>query len=149
MRTRNESIQFRVPASAKHVCMVRKAIRSVAVSLGFPPDTAEDIEVSVAEALANAIEHGSPEQGDNDVVATCTIEDHALVIDVRDEGSGFVPPKTPGSALWAEGGRGLQLIYELMDDVKVRRTRKGARIRMVKEKQPILDRRPQTTDQRL
>lgn len=134
MQHQSETIQFCIPADTKHVAMVRRAIGSVAISLGFPKDKCDDIELSVSEALANAIEHGSPDRTVNSVTAVCKITEDALVISVRDEGGGFAPPGGWESGLWNEHGRGLRLIYTLMDNVKINRTRKGGSIRMVKKK---------------
>lgn len=131
-----EIIQFRIPSDPKYVAMVRRAVQSIARSLGFSEAVAWDIELSVAEALANAVEHGSPEHGRNAVIVVCRVEEDKLTVDVRDEGPGFEPLGSPKQfESMHERGRGLRLIYRLMDRVNVRRTRKGSRIRMVKQKQ--------------
>ncbi len=114
--------------------MVRRAVRTIAVSLGFPEETVWDIEVSVAEALANAVEHGSPDRHEDNVVVACKFDDHKLTIDVRDEGPGFdLPCSEAKDASWNERGRGLRMIYELMDNVKVSRSKCGWKLRMVKQ----------------
>jgi len=130
-----ETVQFRIPGDKKYVLMVRKAVNCIARNLGFSEEMAADIELSASEAISNAVEHGSPEHGGNAVVVTCRIDAHALTIDVRDEGPGFEPNLggPDGDQSLTERGRGLQLIYHLMDSVKVSRTRKGSRVRMVKQ----------------
>ena len=133
--SQGETIQFRIPGDPKYVSPIRRAIRSIARSLGFPEEFAQDIEMSVAEALANAVEHGSPGHKRNAVVITCKVGEDSLTIDVRDEGPGFEPLGVGEACnLLEEQGRGLRMIYQLMDRVKVRRTPKGSRIRMVKSK---------------
>jgi serine/threonine-protein kinase RsbW len=115
--------------------MVRRAIHSIATNLGFSEEVAEDIELSVDEALVNAIEHGSPEKGKNNVIVACKVSENKLTIDVCDEGPGFDSTSffSPSNPL-DERGRGLTLIYNLMDNVELSSTRRGARIRMVKAK---------------
>lgn len=135
MENRRETIQFRIPADPKHIAMVRRAIKSVACSLDFPESVADDIELSVAEALANAVKHGSS-GSDNVVTAICRVTEDQLVIDVLDHGPGFERESTNTNGLWAENGRGLRLIYHLMDKVRISKTCKGAKIRMTKAKQP-------------
>lgn len=130
-----ETIQFRIPSNPRYAPTVRRAIRSIATNLAFPDETIDDIELSVGEALVNAIEHGSPEQNRNTIVVTCRISQDKLTIDVRDEGPGFdALAYQPSSELLDERGRGLTLIYNLMDNVRLSSTPKGARIRMVKTK---------------
>ena len=131
----DETIRFRIPSDPKYVSMIRRAVQSIARSLGFPDDLALDIEISVAEALANAVEHGSPERNGNAVVIVCRVEADKLTIDVRDEGSGFEEGNLDTLCEpFSEHGRGLRMIYRLMDKVNICRTPKGSRIRMVKKK---------------
>jgi len=137
-KTQAETIHFRIPSDPMYVPTLRRAILSLAKSLDFPQQTAEDIHVSVAEAITNAVEHGSPGQKADGVVVDCRVADGSLTIDVYDEGTGFdMPDSGVFEASLDEHGRGLRLIYNLMDNVKVRRTSKGAHIRMVKKK-PIV-----------
>lgn len=130
-------IQFRIPSDPKYVSMVRRAVQSIARSLGFSEEVAGNIELSVAEALTNAVEHGSPRSKGSAVAIVCRIDEDKLTIDVRDQGPGFEMPglREPWESL-DERGRGLRLIYHLMDTVRVRHTPRGSRIRMVKAKQP-------------
>ncbi|MCL6519722.1 MAG: ATP-binding protein [Armatimonadetes bacterium] len=133
--SRNRSVLFRIPSDVRYVPMARKGIAAIAESMGFPVEAVKDIELSVSEAVANAVSHGSPRQVDNAVVIICEVTDDALTIDIRDEGPGFQPDsclKNAGSL--QESGRGLTLIYSLMDYVQVAKTRKGSSVRMVKKK---------------
>jgi serine/threonine-protein kinase RsbW len=135
--SRGDTFQFRIPGDPKYVSMVRRAVRTIAIDLGFPEDVIWQIEVSVAEALANAVEHGSPDHNQDNVVIACVFDDGQLTIDVRDEGPGFALPSSEEiEASLDERGRGLRMIYELMDNVKVSRGRHGSRLRMVKSVQP-------------
>ena len=129
--SRREVVQFRIPGDTKYVSMVRRGMASIACSLGLDHDSIADIELSVSEAIANAIEHGCPDRTSNLVLVSCTVDTDKLIIDVRDEGPGFEPgPRDPSLA--EERGRGLKLIYLLMDKVEVSKTRRGAKLRMVK-----------------
>ena len=135
--SQGETIRFSIPADPKYAVMVRRAVRTVASRLGFPDDMAADIEISVAEAVSNAIEHGSPDHSANAVAIVCRFEGDKLTIDVRDEGSGFVLAgfQAPRRSL-AERGRGLKLIYRLVDRVRICRTVHGSKLRMVIRKPP-------------
>lgn len=135
--SRGDTFQFRIPGDPKYVSMVRRAVRTIAIDLGFPENMVWEIEVSVAEALANAVEHGSPDRNEDNIMVACKFEGGRLTIDVRDEGPGFDMPCVPEVPTCTnERGRGLRLIYELMDNVKVMRNSRGWRLRMVKDVQP-------------
>ncbi len=85
-----------------------------------------DIEVAVNEALANAVEHGCCHDSSKrvEIVVECDPEAGMLIV-VRDPGSGFEPADVPspvvGEQLYADHGRGIYLINQLMDEVRYER----------------------------
>lgn len=93
------------------------------------------IHVALSEALANAVVHGA--HSDPSKKIECEIscdKKRGVVIIVRDPGNGFDPAAVPnpvkGDHLFAQHGRGIYLINQLMDEVKFMRN--GSEIRMVK-----------------
>jgi serine/threonine-protein kinase RsbW len=93
------------------------------------------IELSLQEALANAVVHGAKE--DPSKVVECLVacdEERGILIIVRDPGEGFdpgaIPSCTVGENLYSSHGRGIFLINQLMDEVKFRKN--GTEIHMVK-----------------
>ena len=99
-------------------------------------DGKEDaIELSLQEALANAVVHGAKE--DPSKIVECLVacdEQRGILIIVRDPGPGFdpnaIPSCTMGENLYSNHGRGIFLINQLMDEVKFRKN--GTEIHMVK-----------------
>lgn len=99
-------------------------------------DGKEDaIELSLQEALANAVIHGAKE--DPTKVVECLVacdEQRGVLIIVRDPGNGFdpgtIPSCTMGENVYSNHGRGIFLINQLMDEVKF--LRNGTEIHMVK-----------------
>jgi serine/threonine-protein kinase RsbW len=99
-------------------------------------DGKEDaIELSLQEALANAVVHGAKE--DPSKVVECLVacdEERGILIIVRDPGEGFdpaaIPTCTVGENLYSNHGRGIFLINQLMDEVQFRKN--GTEIHMVK-----------------
>jgi serine/threonine-protein kinase RsbW len=94
-----------------------------------------EVETALREALANAVLHGC--QGNPDChVQVCVACDatRGILIVVRDPGSGFDPEALPspilGQQVFAEHGRGIFLINQMMD--KVRFERGGTEIHMLK-----------------
>ena len=132
-QARDEVIHIKIPSNPLYVSTVRRTVGSISRNLGFPDEVIEDIELSVAEAVSNAVEHGSPSNHDSTITVAFKISSEHLTIDVRDEGPGFNLPtgETVDDNL-NERGRGLRLIYKLMDNVRVCNTVKGSRISMKK-----------------
>jgi serine/threonine-protein kinase RsbW len=82
-----------------------------------------ELEISLREALANAIIHGCG--NDRSKHVQCTVacdEGRGLLIVIRDPGEGFDPAKVAsplmGQNIYSDHGRGVYLINELVDKVK-------------------------------
>jgi serine/threonine-protein kinase RsbW len=95
----------------------------------------DDIELALAEALANAVEHGA--KSDPTQIVECDVacdESRGMLIVVRDPGAGFDPGTIPsplrGENVYSNRGRGIYLINQLMDEVKY--FKNGTEIHMVK-----------------
>jgi len=113
------------------VAQVMESVRSMKCA-----DGKEDaIELSLQEALANAVVHGAKE--DPSKVIECLVacdEQRGILIIVRDPGPGFDPKAIPactiGENLYSNHGRGIFLITQLMDEVQFHKN--GTEIHMVK-----------------
>ena len=93
------------------------------------------IELALSEALANAVIHGA--KGDPRKIVECDVacdETRGMLIVVRDPGSGFDPASIPsplvGENIYANHGRGIFLINQLMDEVQFKN--RGKEIHMFK-----------------
>jgi serine/threonine-protein kinase RsbW len=115
-----------VPGSIDVIPSVVEQIMVVVREMGCAAGKEFDIEVAVNEALANAVEHGCGHDSSQqvEVLVECDPE-HGMLIVVRDPGSGFDPAKVPspvvGERLYADHGRGIYLINQLMDEVRYER----------------------------
>lgn len=110
-------------------------------SIGLDDEAVHWVGVAVRECVINAIKHGN--QGDAAkhvfVEFETTVRDHVpeLAIRVRDQGRGFNPatltnPLDPENLLKA-GGRGIFLIRNFMDDVRLQPAPEGGmEVRMLK-----------------
>ncbi len=90
---------------------------------GCGGDDLDKIELALREALANAILHGNRNNPEKAVrICVALQEDCAMLIVVKDAGSGFDPSQLPnpvvGQNLLAGHGRGIFLINQLMDEVR-------------------------------
>ena len=121
-----------------HPSNVQYARETVRAALHDLPDQGEIdlIELAIGEACANAVEHGSPLGERNEFLLRCSIGDETrLVFEVEDEGAEFALTDLTLSRipdLDSEGGRGLFLINQIMDQVAIRRTAQGLNVRMTK-----------------
>ena len=113
------------------VQQVMQAVREMKCANGKE----DAIELSLQEALANAVVHGAKE--DPSKVVECLVacdEERGILIIVRDPGPGFdpgvIPSCTIGDNLYSNHGRGIFLINQLMDEVKFHKN--GTEIHMVK-----------------
>lgn len=91
-----------------------------------------DIVSATHEACINSIVH-NPDCGEM-VNVTCRISKNSVVIEVADKGKGLenvtLPPRKPSPTALA--GRGLFMIYSLMDNVEAVSGGKGTLLRMKK-----------------
>jgi serine/threonine-protein kinase RsbW len=119
-------VDLTLPADVNAISPVVQEIMATINEMGCAAGREFEIELSLREALANAIEHG----GGNDrskQVQCCVACDKArgMLIVVRDPGPGFDPAKLPspvlGQNLFSTGGRGIYLINQLMDEVRFER----------------------------
>lgn len=97
------------------------------------------IELSLAEALVNAVVHGAKSDPSKQIECDVACDERrGMLIVVRDPGKGFNPSAIPspvlGENIYSTHGRGIFLINQLMDDVKFHKN--GAEIRMIKRLQP-------------
>lgn len=90
--------------------------------------------VVTTEAVNNSIIHGNRRDPEKKITIICEINRHVLIVHVEDEGPGVDPEKLPNPLseenLLRENGRGVFLMRSLMDDVKFKRTSKGASVIM-------------------
>lgn len=136
-RQQSSSTQFEVtlPADVTAISPVVAWVMRLVGEFEFAAGKEFEIEMALREALANAILHGCKSDPAKKVDCTVTANrEHGIQIVVRDPGNGFdpsaIPSPTEGSNLYSEHGRGILLINQLMDEVKLERN--GTVIRMRK-----------------
>jgi serine/threonine-protein kinase RsbW len=116
----------------------------LARGVGLDEDSLHWVSVAIRESVINAIKHGNKSDTNKHVFVEFESAADAvpeLVIRVRDQGDGFDPetvanPLDPENLL-KSSGRGIFLIRNFMDDVRLQRAPEGGmEIRMVKRVQP-------------
>ena len=128
-------VQKEFPGQVEAIPPVVEQIMEVIRQQGCAEQSEFEIEVSLYEALANAVEHGCGHDPEKkvEVVVACE-EPRGMIIVVRDPGPGFDPESVPspivGENIYADGGRGIFLINQLMDEVRYEKN--GTEIWMIK-----------------
>ena len=106
-----------LPREQVSIPVVRHICRDALHEVGVDHDCAADIEVALAEACTNVLEHSGPGE---EYEVHVTVDHRSCVIRVVDAGAGFDSESLPGEAGYdpsAEGGRGIALMRALVDRV--------------------------------
>ncbi len=106
-----------IPADVSVLAGVREAVCDLVAPLDFGESALFDIKVALGEALANAVRHGSADDGDAAVRLDVTGYADRVVIDVTDSGAGFDGDHVCSDDVYAVGGRGIMFMRALMDQV--------------------------------
>jgi serine/threonine-protein kinase RsbW len=130
-------ITLTVPGDVRVLALVRRAVESVAQLAGLSKKAAYESVLAVSEACANVIEHGYDSQPGHSLSVACRPTEQGLEVRIRDQGKPFdlsAVPHLPPDAL-REGGRGVFLIRQLMDEVSSSSDAAGNELRLFKRRQ--------------
>lgn len=127
-----------IGGSSENLAEVRQFVKSIADECGFSERATFDLQVAVGEAVANAVEHGSPFGPESCINVDLTCDGKTLVVQVKDEGRFKKRMPSPDGMNFR--GRGIPIMLSLMDRVTVDETPTGTcvilskRISKAKEK---------------
>ncbi|HXW93568.1 MAG TPA: ATP-binding protein [Terriglobales bacterium] len=130
-----ELLDLRIPGDAEAISRVTDRVSATLSELEIPEEKRLDIALAVQEALANAVVHGC--KNDSSKQVRCRLQRDPrgrVLIIITDPGPGFSlehrsDPKSPAN-MYADHGRGVYLICQLMDEVHFEKG--GREIRMWK-----------------
>jgi serine/threonine-protein kinase RsbW len=127
---------LRIPSRLESLADVDAAVETIARDLGFGESACADLGICVTEAAGNAIVHAHHQREDLSVEIRFEKLADALVVVVRDHGSGFesaeISDPTLPENLLKLNGRGLHLIRALMDKFEIQRLPDGMQMVMTK-----------------
>jgi len=130
------SVKLVISSETRLVDLVHAAAEQMAGLAGFDADEALNVGLAVREAVINAIVHGNKEDPGLKVNVTLVAGEQGIEAVIRDHGNGFDPDRTPDPTdrtnLLNTSGRGLLLIRAFVDEVEVRRKRRGTEIKLIK-----------------
>jgi serine/threonine-protein kinase RsbW len=115
-------LRFRMPSLRRAITPAIQQILKAVEPAGFSTGQREDLEVALAEALANAVVHGNQLRPGILVSVTVEVEPRrGATVTVKDSGAGFVSDTLPSplepEKLMEPRGRGVFLMRRLMDGV--------------------------------
>ena len=130
-------LNLTLPADPTAVPRIVDGVAAVLHEKGWAEEDMAAVELSLQEALANAIRHGCRNDPTQQVQCCVTVDTSGeIVVVVRDPGTGFDPATLPdplaSENLFKAGGRGVFLINALMDRVEY--TDEGREVQMRKRK---------------
>lgn len=126
-----EERELTIPAELGMLSQAREWAVAAAADFGFDEKERFEVRLATSEAVTNAIVHGS--DGDGGVVELEVSEESgALIFEVRDDGTAAAV-RAPARRL-EEGGRGLELVALVMDEVELQRRGDGSVLRFAKRR---------------
>ncbi len=111
-------IDLKIPCRSEFALIARIQAEALARRCNCGEEEVQDIKCAVGEAVDNAIEHGCTTSG---IDLYYHLDREHLVMEIQDYGPGFDPEglgEEPPEPM-EEGGRGIFLMRQLMDDVKI------------------------------
>lgn len=125
---------FRVPASLSSLAFVRGAVALVIDREFWNGDSAGRMLLAASEAVSNAIEHGSPADGGGEVEVRIAITQAGATLVVTDQGRpgerSFIDVLAPTPEPTSTRGRGIVIMRNLADDLRVEPAGGGMRVTM-------------------
>jgi serine/threonine-protein kinase RsbW len=130
------TVKLTIPAKAEYITLVRLALSGLSSFQRFDEETLGDLKLAVTEACSNSVRHAYRDGRLGSVDVIYELHSDRLVVEVWDEGDGFVVGGAGGAGVTelTEGGLGIAIIRELADELELGPGAggKGSRLRFVK-----------------
>lgn len=130
----HEKIDIELPSDLSLMNTVLEFLLDRVDKIGLIKAEQSNLFVALDEAFVNAIKHGNRNDPTKLVRITAELSPREAIFTVEDEGDGFdvreIPDPCDPANLFKSTGRGVLLIYNIMDEVEY--SEHGTRLRMVK-----------------
>ena len=130
----HEKIEFELPSDLALMNGVLDFLQERVAKLGLIRPERSNLFVALDEAFVNAVKHGNKNDLTKLVKITAELSPNEASFTVEDEGEGFdireIPNPCDPENLFRTSGRGVLLIYNIMDEVEY--NAQGNRVKMVK-----------------
>ena len=126
--------EFTFPATTRQLRGARRRVAAFAEVAGLDGMGLFELNVAVAEALANAVVHGSPRGADDDVHVRFFCYEDEVAVEVVDGGDGLEVSPICAPPAAATSGRGIHFMRALTDAVHYTCGPMGTRVLLVKQR---------------
>ena len=140
----HEMIEFELPSDLSLMNGVLQYLLERVSKLGIVTPERSNLFIALDEAFVNAVKHGNKNDPTKLLRVTAELSPHEACFTVEDEGEGFnvqeIPDPCDPANLFKTSGRGVLLIYNIMDEVEY--NAQGNRVKMVKRPEESFPRQP-------
>jgi len=122
-------VRLSLPARARNIAVVRRALEAIAEELALPRRLVEDMRLAVTEACTNVVRHAYSGEADDQTALRVELRPRprGMLVVVEDLGRGLGPSPDGGGP-----GLGLPLIAALTEELEIshRPDARGSRVAM-------------------
>lgn len=137
----HEKIEFELPSDLALMNGVLEYLQERVAKLGLIRPDRSNLFVALDEAFVNAVKHGNKNDLTKLVKITAELSQKEASFTVEDEGEGFdiheIPDPCDPANLFRASGRGVLLIYNIMDEVEY--NAQGNRVKMIKRPEAAVE----------
>jgi serine/threonine-protein kinase RsbW len=135
VREIHERIEFELPSAISVMHSVLEYLVERVSKMGVVNPDRSNLYIALDEAFVNAVKHGNKLNPDKLIYVCAEISPEEARFVIEDEGEGFnvkgIPDPLDPTNLFKTSGRGVFMIYNIMDEVKY--NERGNRLTMVKK----------------
>lgn len=110
-----------IPSTNADAAVVQQEIVVAIEAQGYKRECVFAVRLALDEALVNAVKHGNQNDPDKTVTIEFNIDQDSMVIQIEDQGPGFIPDELPDPTaeenLSRPNGRGVMLMRAYMTEV--------------------------------
>ncbi|HEV7398264.1 MAG TPA: ATP-binding protein [Pyrinomonadaceae bacterium] len=140
----HEMIEFELPSDLSLMNGILQYLLDRVSKLGIVTPERSNLFIALDEAFVNAVKHGNKNDPTKLLRVTAELSPREACFTVEDEGEGFnvqeIPDPCDPANLFKTSGRGVLLIYNIMDEVEY--NAQGNRVKMVKRPEESFARKP-------
>jgi serine/threonine-protein kinase RsbW len=137
----HEKIEFELPSDLTLMNGVLQYLLERVAKLGVIAPEKSNLFIALDEAFVNAVKHGNKNDPTKLVRVGAELSPKEACFTIEDEGEGFdvqtIPDPCDPANLFKSSGRGVLLIYNIMDEVEY--NAQGNRVKMVKRPEPATE----------
>ncbi len=137
----HEKIEFELPSDLALMTGVLQYLLERVAKLGLIAPERSNLFIALDEAFVNAVKHGNKNDPTKLIRVGAELSPKEACFTIEDEGEGFdvqtIPDPCDPANLFKSSGRGVLLIYNIMDEVEY--NAQGNRVKMVKRPEPAVE----------